>query len=280
MNTEHEDRQLDKLLQQWATKSTSASAGRLANLNDRIVASLTESVEPSVLAKQQHDQTAPTQGHPVFQYRPANQGRWASGFVVGVVVTTLLSAGLVLLQSNRSVVLPVSDGPPEYAWLHKDQLQNKAVLLSEMEALFDRPLTWLAETDDRITFSLTEQSNQSTTVRDEDRLAVRVVVERRTAGSGDWQPAWAMDVVSCSEEMISLNPQGTEGHQLRLWMYRLPDGMVAVDSEFQLPGTESVLAAASELHSNDRPVQVFTSHNNGTEFRVFQSVAVLNRKVI
>jgi len=278
MNTEHDDKQLDDLLQQWATDSTSAE--RLADLNDQIVASLAVPTKPSAFTTRQDEQVLPSLSRSVAQQLPANQSRWASGFALGVVVTTLLSVSFLLLQGDRAVVLPVDEGPPEYAWLQNDQLHNKAVLLSEMEKMFDRQLVWLAETDDRMTFALSDPSNTTEGSSDRNRLAVRVVVERRAAGSGEWQPAWTMDVVSRSEEMISLSSQELEGHQLRLWTYCLPDGMIAVDSEFQLQGAESLLSEASQLHPDDTPVKVLTSRNNGTEFRVFQSVAVLDRKVI
>lgn len=284
MNSNHDDDRLDQLLNEWADQSVSPE--RLEDLRDRIASSMMES-EPTGtdVNPEQNGRSTPAPAEHVSSPARDHRSRWAAGFVVGTALTLLVSVALfVLIDRNPPVDspgLPVAELTPDYAWLRDDQIRNKSVLLAEMEQMFDQRVVWLAETGDRIEFGLDRSQSSRTTGPDDDaRLAVRVVVERRLPGNADWQLAWAMDVVSRSEELVNVVPREANGNELRLWAYRLPDGMIAVDSELQLAGTDAFHARTSGLHQNAEPVKVATAHSNGTEYRVFQTVAVLDGKVI
>ena len=126
---------------------------------------------------------------------------------------------------------------------------------------------------------------------DEVSLAVRVVVERRAATGNGWEIAWAVDVVSNSEEVVDLTPATDAGTSVRLWAYAMPDGMFAVDSELlfssdeassetSLPGrAETFHAAFSNVQEDRQPSEEFWTSAGGVEYRVLQTVAVLNKKV-
>ena len=106
-----------------------------------------------------------------------------------------------------------------------------------------------------------------------------MVVERRPQGSEDWQLAWALDVVSRSEEIVRVAPRDADGNELRLWTYQLPDGLIAIDSDLQLAGRDQFQATTSGIQQDRQPVQILTTRDKGTEYRVFQTVAVLDGKV-
>ena len=272
MNSNIDDEKLDALLDQWADQGDSSE--RLVNLQKRIVSSLQETKFVATADLASKDSRRNT------QHRVA-RNQWASRFAVGTVVTMLLTLGFVLPQWGRPVVSPTADLIPEYAWLQEEQIQNKSVLLAEMESLFDQRLAWMAETDNRLEFGLDRSLlGHTDNSQDHGRLTVRVIVEQRQRGSSVWQLAWAMDVVSRNEELVRVTPSKVNGHDLQLWTYRLPDGAIAVESVFQLAGTNPFRARVSGLHLNTKPVKVVTVADNGAEYRVFQSVVVLDGRVI
>lgn len=272
MISNSDDEKLDALLNQWADQC--ASAERLESLQKRIVSSLQETKFVATAAVTSQESRCDT------HHRVA-RNPWASRFAVGTVVMLLLTVGFVLPQWGRSVVATASEAAPEYAWLQEEQIQNKFVLLAEMESLFDQRLAWMADTGDRLEFGL-DRSLLSHTDRSRApaHFAVRVIVERRQQGTNVWQSAWAMDVVSRDEELVQVTSGKANGHELQIWTYRLPDGAIAVESMLQLDGTRPFRAQASGLHQNTKPLKVVTAQDNGTEYRVFQTVAVLDGKVI
>lgn len=272
MNPNHDeeraDDRLDDLLGQWAEQTSVPE--RVADLQQRIVESAAESAGHTPKRNGRHsDLVAP--------YRRVIERRtvWASGFAVGAVAMLLLSVGVWFVAMSGSTA--DSDLPPEYAWLGDEQVRDKQQLLSEMDAMFDGQLAWLAESGDRMEFGLTELAGDNVPAGDSnDHLAVRVVVQRRESSGDDWQVAWALDVVSRNEEFVRVAPRDPSGGELKLWTYRLPNGLIAVDSELEMSGHDGLHATTSGLQEDRQPVQVFTSDDNGTEYRVFQTVAVLD----
>ena len=268
MNPNHEeeraDERLDEMLGQWAEQTSAPE--RVADLQQRILEAADEAVSHTPkLNGRRSDLAAPD--------RQGTERRtaWASGFAVGAVAMLLLSVGAWFLMMTSDDGAG-RDLPPEYAWLGDEQVRNKQQLLSEMDAMFDGQLAWLAESGDRVEFGLSDEGRAST-ANSNQHLAVRVVVQRRQSDRDDWQVAWALDVVSRSEEFVRVPPRDASGGELKLWTYRLPNGLIAVDSELEMSGLQ---ATTSGLQEEGRPVQVFTSDDNGTEYRVFQTVAVLD----
>jgi hypothetical protein len=286
MTTNHDDERLDAFLSQWADQS--ASPDGLDDLHDRIVMAAVETGWGETETGGRMVQRSNGSDDPVGVIYPRGfhmRRSWTIGLTVSSAVMVLVAMTFYWLTLQN---LPdggpgweVADVPPDYAWLREDQIQNKAVLLAEMEDVFDRQLAWLAETGDRIEFGLDRSAAGETEQLPSDatRLAVRVVVERRPQGSTDWQLAWAVDVVSRSEEVVRVAPRGADGNELRLWTYQLPDGLIAIDSELHLAGRDQFHATTSGLQQDRQPVQVLTTRDKGTEYRIFQTVAVLDGKV-
>ena len=283
MNVNHDDKQLDALLGQWADQS--ASPGGLDDLHARIVSELLESPSDETQLNGHATQLVGSAArHAMAGYshrRGWRPDRWAAGFAVGSAMMLLISVGVFWFAVQDQSSVPSVDLPPDYAWLRDEQIQNKEVLLTEMENMFDSQLAWLAETGDRVEFGLDRSSGGDVEQLPSDatRLAVRVVVERRPQGSEDWQLAWALDVVSRSEEIVRVAPRDADGNELRLWTYQLPDGLIAIDSDLQLAGRDQFQATTSGIQQDRQPVQILTTRDKGTEYRVFQTVAVLDGKV-
>lgn len=301
---------LDSMLHQWADERV-ASSEYVDNLQHRIVMALVAdrlTTNGSVRTTVAEVGDRPTNGtvvsHPGFTatFRSpsvSTQRASVTGFLVGVTLSALVA--FVWIAQSSSVEdspSPLAGGGhpvlPDYAQLNDDQLRSRAVLLSEMKELFGDQLMWLAETDHKIEVGLSDRrdaSGSSTSGDAATPLVMRVVVEKRAAAGSDWELAWAIDVVSQSEEVVDLAPATGDGTSMKLWAYALPDGMFAVDSELAFsnggpsgatssatPG-ETFRAAFSNVQQDRLPSEELLTGSDGIEYRVLQTVAVLDRKV-
>ena len=277
MSADHADEKLDEMLSHWASES--ASSARIGDLHRQIMTSLLESQHADSLQAGSSENGVQLSGPALLESPPARSNRWLSRFAVGTVAASVLTITLLVSGNNSRKMSPSVELPPDFAWLHDEQLNDKAMLLSEMESLFDHKVAWLAETDDRMNFGVDAVDDDSDSAAS-DRLAVRILVQRRQSGTSTWQLALSMDVMSRSEELVHVVPQNGGESELTLWTYRLPDGAIIVDSIVNVAGSVPFQAEASGLHQDDKPMQVATVHLKDADYRIFQTVAVLNRKVI
>lgn len=265
MNNSNPTEPLDRLLHRWADEQA-PSAADLDRLTGKIVQAVDEEPESS-------GERLMVASSPVLRLGPA------SWFALGAASVVLLALGFLWLAKGTSVGIPevaeTPDLPPSYAWLQDEQLRSKSILLNEMEAVFGRELNWLAETGENVQVDVEPQLS----TRGRQALAVRVVVQRRPVGQPDWSVAWAVDVVTRSEELVRLSPQTPADPQFEMWAYALPDGMIALDTEMSFSDTSPVRSAARELQSDGEPREVFKTEAGGFEFRVFQTAAVLNDRL-
>jgi len=268
MTHDPSDDRLDSLLSQWVDQSDDAN--QLDNLRDRIVSSLTE-----------------TQRVVRVSATPDGAGarltRWQgmSGVVAASAAMLLLAIAFFrVTELKQDDIGSTSRLPPEYAWLRDDQLRDKAALLLALEDMFNGQLIWAAESPEGLELGLNHSASDPA-VRSHDgvRVVVRVVVERRQIGTEKWQLTWARDVLSRDEEFVTTTPD-EDGSVLRLWTYRLPDGQIAVDSEIELRGSNPLHAQSSGLQQDRTPVRIADVRDHETEYRVFQTVAVLDEGVI
>jgi hypothetical protein len=261
---------LDKLLRQWADGRT-ANDAELDQLKQRIVANLRR--EPQESADGSEADRLTRSRTP----RHGDRGIWTS--ILGVAAGVLVMVGALWLWHQKSgpdePIALENELPPAYAWLQEGQLRDKAVLLREMESIFDRRTIWLAETGESIDVGVVNRSTPAET----KPVAVRIVVERRRAAESKWTPVWAMDVIARSEEMVRLTPKSSFAARLEMWSYLLPDGMIAVDTNLTLDDSTGVQMTISSLQSDGWPVEVYSAHVDGSEIRVFQSAAVLKGPV-
>ena len=291
MNQNNSGDPLDTLLHQWADERT-ADSEHLDNLQQRIVSTLGEddfSSACSVVSRSEHS--------PTFSSQPVGTRRASlAGFLVGVTLTALVALIWVTQQTGQEAPQPqladdIQQAMPEHAQLNDDQLRDRRVLLSEMKDVFGDQLNWLAETDSRFEVGLSDgrpSNGSSLSHSDVLEIAVRVVVEERSSSDGTWQRAWAADVVSQNEQVVRLAAKNDDRTTMTMWAYVLPDGMVAIDSELDFSGGSMATPAAeaaqfqarfSNVQKDRQPSEELLTGANGVEYRVFQTVAVLNKKV-
>ncbi len=279
MTSNRDDEHLDRLLDDWIRQSD--GDGRLESLHQQILMTADEvqSDAPHSEPTSRRLLERPT-GFGAGQCVRFEQKGWTAQLVVAVAAMLMLSLGVFLSTELRQpTTVALTDVPPEFAWLNDDKLQSKAALLAEMESLFDGQLAWLAEDGNRIELGLTEATGPSSGPVEDQRLAVRLVVVRRDTNSSDWQVAWAMDVASRPEELVRVASKETSSDTLQLWSYQLPDGLIAVDCNLQLAGDVKLNAESSTLCRNGQPQQILETTQGDIEYRVFQTVALLDSEV-
>lgn len=300
MNQKSQDDSLDNLLSQWAAERAPGSS-EIDKLQQRISLAIGDGNAPPENAERSvtsHEAPMLLPGQQAT-FRPRYVWPLRARLVNRLVGATLLAAVALVWSthfldgSRRRLEVPEITQPtiPEYAQLTDDEISDRAIVLSEMKEVFGDQLNWLAETDSRFEVGLSDSrlANESARTRnDAPQIAVRVVVEERASPNSAWQRAWVADVVSQNEEVVELAAKNDDQTTMTMWAYVLPDGMVAIDSELSFPGNNSatissqdanVRATFSNVQKDRQPSEEFLTGANGMEYRVFQTVAVLNKKV-
>ena len=265
---------LDELLRQWADFHEPSEI-ELRDLSRRIAAAARTQVAPCVPQKP--------------RWLPSMSRRQnAVWFALGVAVVLLVTVAIWWdPPGDRNVVSPTrspepqpqrpaNEPPPEVAWLAQPQLKDKQVLLEEMERLFAGRVAWIAETRDQVRIGLAPDGGAPTP--NARRLAVRLVVTRRTANSVR-QPVWTVDVISHHEQLVHLSGPAGAGAELTLWTYTLPDGMIAIDSRLDLDGdTVRLDKGYCGLQQAGIPKTIDTWNAQGAEYEVYQTVAPVGQE--
>ncbi|MEQ8790980.1 MAG: hypothetical protein RIC55_32255 [Pirellulaceae bacterium] len=263
----HERDDLDRVLAAWAARNA-ADGEQLLRLENRIHAALDAEQSPEL------EEAA-------IQRRQA--ARWRRIAIVSLSSAAVLLVALLASWLTRSTPAPGAR-PNEFARISNDDVARKRVLLAEMEHLFDGRVEWIAESadnrrgaDNDIRVGLVEGSSRDT--RAARPLVVRLVVIRRTSEERQWRPVRVTDVVLRDEQYVQLPPQADDPAQLSLWSYVLPDGMVALDTDLDLPGDVSLEADSSNLQEAGVPLKVFSTHDGDAEYEVYQTVRLLDDQV-
>ena len=269
MNEPRETQDLDQTLRNWAERRRAAK--NFDGLLNRIVAAWSEPSEAE----------RPTEPVDTPRLRRINRSP-AAWCAMGATAAALVAAILLLVFRNR----PDHDGapnglPPQYAWLEESQLGEKAALLPEMAAMFENRLQWIAETDGRVVLQVQQDSDGGATPTGTPDLVVRLVVVRRGPQTTRWTPVWAVDVVARREQVVRLTPANADlppGTEFSLWAFPVDDDVIAVDSRLSLV-EHSLEAEFSDVQCPGVPAMMHEVQTDGQQYRVFQTIAVLDREV-
>lgn len=253
-------RRLDDLLRRWAA-SREPDAQRLDALRER-AAKLVSAPDCGVCRRQ-----------PLGRLRMA-----AWGFAAAAVA--LLAIGLAWLvrgqgtQMAERPALPAGHVRPDVpapapAWLAPPPVDAKRELLVELHRVFEGRIAWVAETANQIRLGLNGDDAGGAA------LAIRLVLVQRL-GDATPRPVWAVDLISDEQRLVTLPPDVTEGAEVAVWTYALPDGLLAVDGDIRWPQrSELPRAAYTGVVRPGVPQVVFQWQSDGVEYEVYQSVSVL-----
>ena len=109
-------------------------------------------------------------------------------------------------------------------------------------------------------------------------MAIRLVVVSRKGDDTAWTRVWAVDVVTRGEEVVALTREDSGVGKILLWTYPMPDGMVAVDGRIALPDPLPVDSSYSGIQREGTTKAILSMDAEGVEYRVFQSIAVVDEE--
>jgi len=268
MNEPRKTSDLDRALRGWAERRQAAKD--FEGLSKRIVAACGD---PDAVAA-----SPASAGAPRLRRIARSSAAW---FAMGATAATLVAAMLYVAFQNPPGHVPSPDVPPQYAWLQESQLSQKAALLREMEPVFENRLQWVAETNGRVVLQVQQEDRSETSPPETTDVVIRVVVVQREPQATRWTPVWAVDVIARQEEMVHLTPANAGlplGTELSLWAYAVDDDAIAVDSRLSL-AKHSLEVDSSEVQRPRVPSRVHEVRMHGQQYRVFQTIAILNNKV-
>jgi hypothetical protein len=247
MTPRDQDAGLDRLLQTWSA-ARSAEDVQLDRLHDRIVAELDR--DPPAIAQRPRSSAAPRHG--------------VAWFLAGAACSLLVTTAVLWFGRGES------DSPlSSEARLFADHARRQAAVYARINELFDRRVAWLADTPRGVEFGVRDETDDPF---HGEPLALRFVVERRQTGERTWQPVWSADVVTASEQPTEIANREATG-PLRVWAYRLPDGMIYVESEFAVDAAGPL--RTTRLLVDGQPQETRTAAD-GAEYRIVQAAARLS----
>ncbi|WP_437222290.1 hypothetical protein SH661x_002714 [Planctomicrobium sp. SH661] len=259
MNSDAEKDSLEQILVNWSEAHEPQQPDLLA-LQQRIINALQRNAESS---------DADSANRSVHELLSTKRGRYGA---VIITAAAMLLVALTLRFQLRPTPMRSSETIAEAsAWQSPESLKKHAALFQELQQLFDQRIRCVAESDQTLTFELVEEGE----LPDPESwrpLSIRIVLQRRVPGERDWTPVSHVNVVSKPEQVcrLTLGPS-----QLRLWAFRLPDGMILVESEFPLTDGMGPRMAASQLLPEGEAREVLSVVSDGVEYRVMESAVWL-----
>lgn len=270
-NEPPQDPELDQLLERWAERRQVEKT--LDQMHGQIISGWQEH-------ETQHPALADSPVVLGARSRYTNRDR-AIWFAIGAAAALIVAIGVSFVSDDDRSSVPVP-ATPDFVWLQTDQVTEKAKLLREMERVFENRLSWVAETDGRVVLEIEEEGLGDGGGPAPTGVAVRVVVVRRAAGQPQWKPVWGVDLVARHEQVIRLTPESAslpKGAGFSLWAYAADEQMVAVDSDLSLASL-SLESTFSGLQQSGVPTVVHATERNGVQYRVFQTVAILDNNEV
>jgi len=190
-------------------------------------------------------------------------------------VTALLLVAIVTMYNNRpsvSAVDPARDA--QLAGLQAGDIETGRRLFGEMERLFSDELRWVAETNGDVNLGL--ESLHGPHGQKTHAAVVRLAVVGRGNNDRQWRTVWSSDVLLRGEEMVEVVPDRGAGSRLALWVYPLSDGKVAIDTDLALDVPVRLAARRSLVVDQKVTSQVASVRDGDIEYRLLQSVAMLD----
>lgn len=242
---------LDKVLREWAAEAAPDPTAR-HRLQARIREGLRETAVPRAVREGASPRTS--------------QGALTAWRLATTTAVVAVVAGLALFLAGPPA--PRQAGPCVGVG-QEGMAGDSLVLFEEVSRLFEDQLRWAVETGSGLHLNM-----------DADALGeggggapwlVDIVVLREDEASGAWHPLWQARALTGAEEWVHCAANGDSSSQLLLWIHRLPDGNMAVEttlalSRSKLSGTFGGVLVPGEAKA------VATFRRDGRLYRVRQRV--------
>lgn len=184
-------------------------------------------------------------------------------------VSIILLVGVLVGVVGSRMFAPVAGSSLSFS---SEQIAARKLLYSELNTLFQGAVRWASVTDEGLQFDLAPSPIQT----EENPVALRTVIARRSDDGASWIPVWQSDVMVTPNEYVSVPTQYENVDSVGLWVHRLPDGAYVVEADLRSQGKASD-AQMLQFFSGDAS-QTVCFDAGGTQYRLCQSIAELSKE--
>jgi hypothetical protein len=253
-------RSIDALLRQWADEQEPHKE-QMDALRSRIAGKATMIIPASEAASRA---SAP----------PSASGRhiWRSlsSAVVGAVACLLVI--VVINRIGGSGGASSSSEHSDPSVISHCRIATGVKLFEEMDRLFNGNLRWVAESNGEMGIGVEEEREQL----DTPPALVRLTVMARSVGASEWREVWQSDVMVREQDLVEVSP-GHSSDTVSLWVFPLEDGNISIDTTVAINTPIQIQASESTVATPGMPIQVASVTEQGTEYRVYQTVVLLEQ---
>ena len=260
------DNKLDWLLQKWSQEQQ-PSTEQLDSLCQRVQASLAASTD--------HDLSSPiTKPNAPFALRAAVSGlALAASLLVCVTCYQLIK---VQPPSHERT----SDSNNNRHRMVVADFTNQKQLMEKLQAIYDQPLLWIAETGDKLQVEVDDPSTLDATASSDPWLLIRLAVERQSSSNADnsysEKPLWQIDLVVRNEQTVRLTGTSNQSEQLQVWPCLTQDGLVMVDTQYESLGPVKTKSNQTNLMRTGSRTRL---NSLDDEYALWQYVEVVEAKL-
>ncbi len=256
------EKELDNLIQKWSTARRRGDA-ELRPLARRIAGEAVGHQKRRAAAQKVADK---------------NQKRWlapALGWAGGLAVVALIVAGVFLHDRPIATIEAENGDPAEIVSvdMSHEKLAKSRKLFDELEHIFAGQFRWIVEHNGRVDLGIGQMPGSASD--DSKPVKYRLTVVAKSTSESGWRAVWSTDVLLRSEEIVQISRTPCDSDKLTLWVYPLQDGKVLVDADLSLASLVGIVSQTSHLQPSGLPTEIFSLQKNDMEYRVLQTVSVL-----
>lgn len=245
---------LDQMLRSWLERRPSLDDERLEELRDAILSGAATG-EPVRCPSQPPRRTMTTM-------------IWMAG---GLAATVLVGAIAIWSFSRRES--PLASGNSAAAARMAPRLVESEIVLEELTALFGDRLAWFGALDGRMQIGVLAE--QDAPVEPGKFVVVRLEVVAQESERGPWQAVHSVEFVVREQSLVEVESPGRVSPVARLWTYRLPDGMVHVETDVELLHPLPLRISGTALQRLNSAVEIQEFQQGDVTYRVYQSAAAV-----
>jgi hypothetical protein len=250
---------LQDTLKTWAERQTPAE-GRLDALRQRIHTRVAE-------------ERAHEWGHSASDIRDrlsySALGAVAALAIVAAIYWPFSGPDAAPLDDSRAV---------RWAEISPEALQEGRELYAEVDRLFVDRLRWVAQSNGDVLLGV--DAAQGRVGEPSSPAVVKLVVLARGFGQPDWRRVWQTDVILRSEEAVEVTTDQNAVDRVALWVYALADGRIAVDTDLVLSAPLKLASQHNAVVDPGVPMELVGIRQEGMEYRVLQTVAMLDGRCV
>jgi hypothetical protein len=199
---------------------------------------------------------------PDLDPRPVDRRRRTWAWLAAAAAVVIAVAGVAVRLLSREDVASL-------ALLPDARLRASAAVFRGVEELFGDRCRWVVESPGDVQIGVSPADEA-----DSPPLALRLVVISRPAGSSTWKVAWERTFLARSESSIDV---ADGDRRVCAWIYRLPDGLVAVDASLDVDLPAHIDSSESGILKPSTPRCVLELEAGGVTYRVLHAVQELGK---